>query len=68
MHMNKILKKLAYLEFVNDQLSSELHYVDKLLRAVGFSDGLVTVKAAAEELFEQEGRAAIQEDRPPSDG
>lgn len=62
MHMKRVLEKLAYLEFVNDQLSSELHYVDKLLRAVGFADGLSTVKSAAQELCEQEGRATPTEE------
>ncbi|MCE5294155.1 MAG: hypothetical protein LLF94_06025 [Chlamydiales bacterium] len=56
MHMKKILERIAYLEFENDQLSSELHYVDKLLRAVGFTDGLSTVKMAAKELFEEESK------------
>lgn len=64
MHMKKILEKVAYLEFVNDQLSTELHYVDKLLRAVGFSDGLTTVKQAAKELCEEEGREALHEEMP----
>ncbi len=64
MHMKKILEKIAYLEFENDQLSTELHYVDRLLRAVGFTEGLSTVKQAAQELFEQE-KAAAQEERPP---
>lgn len=64
MHMKKILEKIAYLEFENDQLSTELHYVDRLLRAVGFTDGLSTVKQAAQELFEQE-KAAAQEETPP---
>lgn len=63
MHIKKILEKLAYLEFVNDQLSTELQYVDRLLRAVGFADGLSTVKQAAQELFEDEKKAATQEDR-----
>lgn len=54
MHMNKLLEKIACLEFANDQLSTELSYVDRLLRAIGFSDGLKTVKSAAQELFEQE--------------
>lgn len=57
MHMKNLLEKLAYLEFVNDQLSTELHYVDKLLRSVGFTDGLATVKTAAKELYEQEHEA-----------
>ncbi|MBS0655302.1 MAG: hypothetical protein JSR46_05975 [Verrucomicrobia bacterium] len=63
MHMKKLLEKLAYLEFVNDQLSAELHYVDKLLRSVGFTDGLVTVKSAAKELYEEEKGAPSQEDQ-----
>ena len=64
MHMKKVLEKIAYLEFVNDQLSAELQYVDKLLRSVGFTDGLSTVKQAAKELFEEE-KAAAHEEKPP---
>ena len=60
--MKKILEKVAYLEFVNDQLSTELHYVDRLLRAVGFTDGLATVKQAAKELYEEEGNEAIRDE------
>ena len=68
MHMKQMLEKLAYLEFVNDQLSTELHYVDRLLRTIGFANGLTTVKQAAEELAEQEGRATtVQEDMPPQE-
>lgn len=68
--MKKILERIAYLEFENDQLSSELHYVDKLLRAVGFGDGLNTVKQAAKELFDQEQleekqKATTGDDKPP---
>jgi hypothetical protein len=52
-------KQLAVLESTNDQLVTELTYVDDLMRAVGFSQGLLTVKAVAEELIkegvEQEG-------------
>lgn len=48
-------KKIAYLEFVNDQLSSELEYVDRLLKLIGFSDGLNTIKSAAQEVIEEEG-------------
>ncbi len=66
MHMKKILQKIAHLEFVNDQLSTELQYVDKLLRAVGFTEGLKTVKAAAQELFEEEKqKATTKEEKPP---
>lgn len=52
---NKSLeKKLAYMEFVNDQLASELRYVDNLLRVIGFPEGLDTIKSAAEEVIEEE--------------
>ena len=64
MHMKKGLEKIAYLEFINDQLSTELHYVDRLLRSVGFTDGLTTVKQAAKELFEEE-KATAKEEKPP---
>jgi hypothetical protein len=47
----QLLKKIAYLESVNDQLSTEVEYVDQLMRLIGFSDGLVTVKATAQEIL-----------------
>jgi hypothetical protein len=47
-------KKIAYLEFVNDQLVSEIHYVDHLLRLIGFPEGLETIKSAAQEVIEEE--------------
>ena len=46
----QLLKKIAVLESVNDQLSTEVTYIDHLLRLVGFSNGLVTAKATAEEI------------------
>ncbi len=53
---SKVLeKKIAYLEFVNDQLSSEIEYVDQLLRIIGFPEGLMTIKSAAQEVIEEEG-------------
>lgn len=50
--MNKedLIKKIAHLESVNDMLLTELGYVDHLMRMVGFSEGLATVKATAKEL------------------
>jgi hypothetical protein len=47
-------KKIAYLEFSNDQLMTEIRYVDSLLRSIGFPEGLETVKLAAQELHERE--------------
>lgn len=52
---NALEKKIAYLEFVNDQLVSEIHYVDRLLRLIGFPEGLETIKSAAQEVIEEEG-------------
>jgi len=52
--MNKMQleKKIAYLEFVQDQLESELVYVDDLLKSVGFPRGLVSAKEVAIEMLE----------------
>ncbi len=50
----ELLKKLAELEFANDQLVSELGYLDSLMRSIGFTDGLATVKATARELLERD--------------
>lgn len=49
-------QRIAYLEFVNDQLLSEIKYVDHLLRLIGFPDGLETVKVAAREVIEKENK------------
>ncbi|MBA2727619.1 MAG: hypothetical protein H0U49_05540 [Parachlamydiaceae bacterium] len=49
----QLLKKIAILESVNDQLSTEVSYIDKLMRLVGFAEGLVTVKATAHEILDK---------------
>ncbi|NGX62398.1 MAG: hypothetical protein K940chlam9_01895 [Chlamydiae bacterium] len=54
MSTHALEKKIAYLEFVNDQLSSEIHYVDQLLRIIGFTNGLETIKSAAQEVLDEE--------------
>lgn len=46
----ELIKRIAYLEFVNDQLQTELRYVDHLLKSIGFPRGLDTVKVAAAEM------------------
>lgn len=50
-------KKIAYLEFVNDQLISEMEEIDDMMRYIGFVDGLETVKETAWSLYQgdQEG-------------
>ena len=47
-----LLKKIAYLEFVEDQLGTELVYIDKLLKSVGFPRGLAPVKEVARDILE----------------
>lgn len=59
MKQEELVKRLAELEFANDQLVSELGYLDALMRSIGFSDGLATVKATARELLERD-----EEDEP----
>ena len=49
-----LIKKVAQLESVNDHLLTELGYVDRLMRLVGFAGGLETVKLTARELYEAE--------------
>lgn len=49
----QLLKKIAVLESVNDQLSAEVSYVDHLMRIVGFAGGLETVKATAQEIIDK---------------
>lgn len=49
----QLLKKIAYLESINDQLLTEVNYVDHLMRLLGFSEGLVSVKATASEILEK---------------
>jgi hypothetical protein len=57
-----LLERIAQLEFQVDQLTAELEYVDQLLRSVGFTEGLTSVKAAAQELSEQDHKP--EEDDP----
>lgn len=53
MTKEQLRKKLAYLESINDQLSTEVSYVDQLMRMVGFSGGLTTVKETAKEIIDK---------------
>lgn len=51
----ELQKKIAVLESIHDQLEAELSYVDSLMRLVGFSGGIETVKKTALELIETPG-------------
>jgi hypothetical protein len=56
MDKEKLLRRIAELETINDQLQTELRYLDTLLREVGFENGLTTLKYAAKELIEEESQ------------
>jgi hypothetical protein len=56
MEKEKMLKRISELETVNDQLLTELNYLDQLLKQIGFEQGLMTLKAAAQELIEEENQ------------
>lgn len=49
----QLLKKIAQLESLNDHLTTEISYVDHLMRMVGFAAGLQTLKATANEIVEK---------------
>lgn len=53
MTKEQLIKKIAQLETINDQLSTEVAYIDNLMRLMGFSEGIETVKATAEEIIEK---------------
>lgn len=50
-----LFKKLAFLEFAHDQLSTELSYVDSLLRSLGFPEGRESAKVVAHQLLAESG-------------
>lgn len=56
MSNDELLRKISELESMNDQLLSELRYLDGLLREVGFEEGLKTLKFAANELIDEDRR------------
>lgn len=56
MKHKSLLKKVAKLESVNDQLATEISYLESLTKSLGFAQGLKTLKEAALELLEQDQR------------
>lgn len=52
MRYKDLIKKIAKLESINDQLAAEIHYLEKLSKALGFAEGLKTLKEAALEMLE----------------
>ncbi len=56
MTKEELQKRVSELESMNDQLLTEIRYLDQLLREVGFEEGLKTLKFAAKELIEEDKR------------
>ena len=54
MNENQLIKRISELESINDQLISEIRFLDSLLRKIGFDEGLKTLKFAAQEILEQD--------------
>jgi hypothetical protein len=48
---DELLKRIAQLEFINDQLNSELIFLDELMKKVGFADGLISLKETALDFY-----------------
>ncbi len=58
MAKDDLQKKISELESLNDQLQSEIRYLDDLLKEVGFEEGLKTLKEAAQEMIDQDKNSA----------
>jgi len=59
---NQLQRRIAQLEFEQDQLVTELQYIDSLLRDIGFNQGLESIKNTAEELLIQADNIEFKEE------
>ena len=57
MDEKEMRRKIAYLEFANDQLVAEMQEMDEIMRLVGFTNGLDTVKETAWHLYYEENES-----------
>lgn len=51
--MESLKQKIAHLESLNDHLDAEMCYIDKLMKMIGFSGGVDTIKATANEIIKK---------------
>jgi len=47
----ELQKKIARIESLNDFIGTELCQIDEMMRKIGFSNGLQTVKSTANEII-----------------
>jgi len=52
MKIDELTNQIARLESVNDQLKSEISYVDDILKLAGFKEGVKSLKSAAAEVID----------------
>lgn len=62
MNDKSLLKKLAKLETLNDQLTTELNYLEKLTRSLGFAEGLKTLKTAALDMLKEDKKKNVRKE------
>lgn len=58
----KLRKQIAKLEFVNDQLLTELSDLDGLLQRSGFPHGLASLKQVALEILDEQKEPKLSEE------
>ncbi len=49
----ELIKQMIQLEMANEELLEEIYETDQIMRRIGFSNGLATVKAVAYEMRNQ---------------
>ena len=63
-----LLKRIAKLETLNDQLAAEIQFLEALTRTLGFAQGLKTLKEAALEMIQTDKKKKVtseDEANPP---
>lgn len=68
MNKSELMKELARQESMNDYLSTELQQLDVLMRQIGFSGGIETVKVTALEILEKGYLEGVRDDRRDYEG
>jgi hypothetical protein len=68
MEEKALLQRIATLETINDQLITEINYLDSIARELGFQEGLKTLKEAAIELLQEEKPNPSNDEEPPLTG
>lgn len=70
MKKKELINTIARLESLNDQLIAELQYINEIMIKLGFTNGIKTLKSAAEELINEQDTLIETDDdsNPPLAG